>query len=73
MIGEADTDSDLKSPVSLAHELALKLNQTVEFTVVSIRRWQRRPLIAYAMTEVLVSRLVEREWAAPHEKLRCAV
>ena len=28
-------DKSSKSPVSLAHELALKLNQTVEFTVVS--------------------------------------
>lgn len=36
VISEADTDSNLKSPVSLAHELALKLNQTVEFTVVSL-------------------------------------
>lgn len=34
VITEADTDSNLKSPVSLTHELALKLNQTVEFTVV---------------------------------------
>lgn len=36
MITEADTDTNLKSPVSLAHELALKLNQNVEFTVVWI-------------------------------------
>jgi hypothetical protein len=35
VISEANTDSDLKSPVSLVHELALKLNLTVEFTVVS--------------------------------------
>ncbi|XP_057377966.1 double-stranded RNA-binding protein Staufen homolog 2-like isoform X2 [Daphnia carinata] len=35
LISEADTDTDLKSPVSLAHELALKLNQTVEFTVLN--------------------------------------
>jgi len=32
---DADSDSLLKSPVSLIHELALKLNQTVEFSVVS--------------------------------------
>ena len=36
VISEANTDLDVKSPVSLAHELALKLNLTVEFTVVSI-------------------------------------
>ncbi|KAI9552256.1 hypothetical protein GHT06_022618 [Daphnia sinensis] len=35
LISEADTDTDLKSPVSLAHELALKLNQVVEFTVLN--------------------------------------
>ncbi|XP_046444046.1 double-stranded RNA-binding protein Staufen homolog isoform X1 [Daphnia pulex] len=35
VISEANTDSDLKSPVSLVHELALKLNLTVEFTVLN--------------------------------------
>lgn len=35
LISEADTDTDLKSPVSLAHELALKLNQTVEFALLN--------------------------------------
>lgn len=54
LISEADTDTDLKSPVSLAHELALKLNQTVEFALVS---WFASPcasLMVFVMTKILV-------------------
>ena len=34
-VGGADCDSELKSPVSIVHELALKLNQNVEFVVLT--------------------------------------
>lgn len=36
---ESDPDAELKSPISLVHELALKLNQTIEFAVVSLINW----------------------------------
>jgi len=36
LIADVEHDSELKSPISLLHELALKLNQTVDFSVVSL-------------------------------------
>ena len=36
LIADVEHNAELKSPISLLHELALKLNQTVDFSVVSL-------------------------------------